>query len=32
MTGKISAILDRSCFKGDDNEIDIKGRDYYDLY
>lgn len=32
MTGKISAILDRSWFKGKDNEIDIKGRDYYDLY
>lgn len=32
MTGKISAILDRTWFKGKDNEIDIKGRDYYDLY
>lgn len=32
MTGKISAILDRSWFKGKENEIDIKGRDYYDLY
>lgn len=32
MTGKIDAILARSWFKGKDNEIDIKGRDYYDLY
>lgn len=32
MTGKISAILERDWFKGEDNEIDIKGRDYYDLY
>lgn len=32
MTGKISAILDRAWFKGSDNEIDIKGRDYYDLF
>ncbi len=32
MTGKISAILERSWFKGENNEIDIKGRDYYDLY
>ncbi|MBU3925013.1 MAG: nucleotidyl transferase AbiEii/AbiGii toxin family protein [Patescibacteria group bacterium] len=32
MTGKISAILDRIWYKGKENEIDIKGRDYYDLY
>lgn len=32
MTGKISAILDRAWFKGKDNEIDVKGRDYYDLF
>ncbi len=32
MTGKISAILDRSWFKGKENEINIKGRDYYDLF
>ncbi len=32
MTGKISAILDRKWFKGKTNEIDIKGRDYYDLF
>jgi hypothetical protein len=32
MTGKISAILGRSWFKGEKNEIDIKGRDYYDLF
>ena len=32
MTGKISAILSRSWFKGENNKVDIKGRDYYDLY
>ena len=32
MTGKISAILERGWFKGKYNEIDIKGRDYFDLY
>lgn len=32
MTGKINAILERAWFEGKDNEIDIKGRDYYDLY
>lgn len=32
MTGKISAILERSWFKGEDNKVNIKGRDYYDLY
>jgi hypothetical protein len=32
MTGKICAILDRVWFKGKDNSIDIKGRDYYDLF
>jgi len=32
MTGKISAILDRTWFKGKENEVDIKGRDYYDLF
>jgi len=32
MTGKIRAILDRAWFKGKDNSIDIKGRDYYDLF
>lgn len=32
MTGKIMAILERNWFKGKNNEIDIKGRDYYDLY
>jgi hypothetical protein len=32
MTGKICAILERAWFKGSDNEIDIKGRDYYDLF
>ena len=32
MTGKISAILDRAWFKGKENEVDIKGRDYYDLF
>lgn len=32
MTGKIMAILERQWFKGEDNLIDIKGRDFYDLY
>jgi hypothetical protein len=32
MTGKIGAILERSWYKGDNNEINIKGRDYYDLF
>ena len=32
MTGKIGAIIERKWFKGKDNEIKIKGRDYYDLY
>lgn len=32
MTGKIHAILNRLWFKGKKDEIDIKGRDYYDLY
>lgn len=32
MTGKIAAILEREWFKGKNNEVNIKGRDYYDLY
>ena len=32
MIGKIGAILERVWFKGDENEIDIKGRDFFDLY
>jgi hypothetical protein len=32
MIGKIDAILHRTWFKGKNNEINIKGRDYYDLY
>lgn len=32
MTGKIHAILNRLWFKGKKQEIDIKGRDFYDLY
>ena len=32
MTGKIRAIFSRNWFSGDDNEIDVKGRDFYDLY
>ena len=32
MTGKISAIFSRAWYKGKTNDIDIKGRDYYDLY
>lgn len=32
MTGKIHALLNRLWFKGKKQEIDIKGRDFYDLY
>lgn len=32
MTGKLNAIFEREWFKGENDEIDIKGRDYYDLY
>ncbi len=32
MAGKIVAILERQWLKGKDNTIDIKGRDFYDLY
>ncbi len=32
MTGKIIAILTREWFQGRENEIDIKGRDFYDLF
>lgn len=32
MSGKISAVLTRIYRKGKKNEIDIKGRDYYDLW
>lgn len=32
MVGKINAILYRLWFKGKKDEIDIKGRDFYDLY
>ena len=32
MAGKIIAILQRKWFKGADNEVNIKGRDFYDLY
>lgn len=32
MTGKIMAVLSRQWFKGENNAINIKGRDYYDLY
>lgn len=32
MTGKIMAILERQWFKGKDNAVNIKGRDFYDLY
>lgn len=31
-SGKINAILERFWFKGKKNEIDIKGRDFYDLW
>ena len=32
MAGKINAFLFRLWFKGEKQEIDIKGRDFYDLY
>lgn len=32
MTGKIMAVFNREWFKGANNEIDIKGRDFYDLF
>ena len=32
MTGKIHALLHRLWFRGEKQEVDIKGRDYYDLY
>lgn len=32
MTGKIMAILERQWFKGKGNVVNIKGRDFYDLY
>lgn len=32
MTGKIHALLNRLWFKGGNQEIDMKGRDFYDLY
>lgn len=31
-SGKINAILERLWFKGKKNEVDIKGRDFYDLW
>lgn len=32
MTGKMLAILSRQWFRGEDNQINIKGRDFYDLF
>lgn len=32
MTGKVMAVLERQWFKGESNAINIKGRDFYDLY
>ncbi len=32
MNGKLNAIFGRRWFKGKENKIDIKGRDFYDLY
>ena len=32
MTGKINALLYRVWFKGEQSQIDIKGRDFYDLF
>lgn len=31
-SGKINALLERLWFKGEKNEIDVKGRDFYDLW
>lgn len=31
-TGKINAIIQRLWFKGKKNEVDLKGRDFYDLW
>ncbi len=32
MVGKISALFERLWFKGKENEIDIKGRDFFDFF
>lgn len=32
MVGKINALLYRIWFKGKQNQVDIKGRDFYDLF
>lgn len=32
MAGKINAVLEREWFRGKDNKITIKGRDFFDLY
>lgn len=32
MTNKIIAVFTREWLKGDQNEVDIKGRDFYDLF
>ena len=32
MTGKLNAIFLREWFSGKNNEVNIKGRDFYDLY
>ncbi len=32
MSGKINALLFRIWYKGKENEIDIKGRDFYDIF
>jgi len=32
MTGKLNAIFTRKWFKGKDDEINVKGRDFYDLF
>ncbi|GAB4219648.1 MAG: hypothetical protein Fur009_6790 [Candidatus Microgenomates bacterium] len=32
MAGKINAVLYRMWFKGNENEVDIKGRDFFDLF
>lgn len=32
MTNKVIAVFTREWFKGDKNEVDVKGRDFYDLF
>jgi predicted nucleotidyltransferase component of viral defense system len=32
MTGKLNAVFNRQWFKGKENKVNIKGRDFYDLF